>query len=40
MTKGFKLKRELVEEFKEACKRNGVSQASVLSEFMKEYSRK
>lgn len=40
MTKGFKLKRELVEEFEEACKRNGVSQASVLSEFMKEYSKK
>lgn len=40
MTKGFKLKRELVQEFEEACKRNGVSQASVLSEFMREYSKK
>ncbi len=39
MTKSFKLKRELVVEFEEACKINGVSQASVLSEFMREYSK-
>lgn len=33
----FKLKADLVQEFKQACSRNGVSQASVLSAFMKEY---
>lgn len=27
MTKGFKLKRELADEFKEACEKAGVSQA-------------
>lgn len=37
MTKGFKLKRELVEEFEEVCKATGQSQASVISEFMKAY---
>lgn len=37
MTKGFKLKRELVEQFEEACKATGESQASVISEFMREY---
>ncbi len=32
MTKGFKLKRELVEQFESACKEAGVSQAGKISE--------
>lgn len=37
MTKGFKLKRELVEEFEEACKTAGVSQAGKITELMKQF---
>lgn len=37
MTKGFKLKRDLVEEFEKACKAAGVSQAGKISEFMREF---
>lgn len=37
MTKGFKLKRELVEQFEAACKEAGVSQAGKISELMKEF---
>ncbi len=37
MTKGFKLKRELVEQFESACKEAGVSQAGKISELMKEF---
>lgn len=37
MTKGFKLKREIVEQFEEACKKAGVSQASQITEMMKEF---
>lgn len=37
MTKGFKLKREVVEEFEEACKTAGVSQASKITELMKQF---
>ncbi len=37
MTKGFKLKREVVEEFEEACKTARVSQASKITELMKQF---
>ena len=37
MTKGFKLKREIVEQFEEACRNAGVSQASQITEMMKEF---
>lgn len=37
MTKGFKLKRDLVEQFEAACTTNEESQASVISRFMKKY---
>ena len=37
MTKGFKLKRELVEEFEDTCKALGRSQASVIKDFMGEF---
>ncbi len=37
MTKGFKLKRDIVEEFEEACKEVGVSQASKITELMKQF---
>lgn len=37
MTKGFKLKRELVEQFEFACKEAGVSQAGKISELMREF---
>ena len=37
IVKGFKIKKELADEFAEACDRAGQSQASVISEFMQEY---
>lgn len=37
MTKGFKLKREVVEPFVEVCEREGLSQAAVISKFMKDF---
>ena len=37
MTKGFKLKREIVEQFEEACKKAGVSQASQVTKMMREF---
>lgn len=37
MTKGFKLKRNVVEEFAEACEIAGVSQAGKISELMKQF---
>ncbi len=37
MTKGFKLKREVVKEFEEACETAGVSQASKITELMKQF---
>lgn len=39
MTKGFKLKRDSVEEFENACDKAGVSQASQITLMMKEFSR-
>lgn len=37
MTKGFKLKRELADEFKEACEKAGASQAAQISKMMREF---
>ncbi len=37
MTKGFKLKRDTVEQFEEACDRAGRSQAEVIREFMEKF---
>lgn len=37
MTKGFKLKRDIVEQFEEACERVGKPQAEVIREFMEEF---
>ncbi len=37
ITKGFKLKRDLTEEFAEACKKAGVSQASQIAAFMRAF---
>lgn len=34
ISKSYKLKKDVVEAFKEACEKNGVSQASVLSAYM------
>ncbi len=40
ISKSYKLKKDVVEEFKEACDRVGVSQASQLTKLMKEFSEK
>ena len=37
MTKGFKLKKNVVEEFAEACEKAGVSQAGKITELMKQF---
>lgn len=37
MTKGFKLKREVVEQFEDACRKTRVSQASQITEMMKKF---
>lgn len=37
ISKSYKLKRELVEEFAKACEERGVSQAGQLSKMMKEF---
>lgn len=37
VSKSYKLKKALVEEFAEACQLAGVSQAAKLSEFMREF---
>ena len=39
LSKSYTLKKDIVEAFKEACEKNGVSQASVLSAYMVEYAR-
>lgn len=38
MTKGFKIKREVAENFAAACEKAGVSQASQITKMMKEFS--
>lgn len=37
ISKSFKLKKELTEEFKEACEKAGVSQAAQISKMMHEF---
>lgn len=37
MTKGFKLKRDIVEQFEKACERVGKPQAEVIREIMEEF---
>lgn len=38
ISKSYKLRREVVEAFAEACEKTGVSQAGQLSRMMKEYA--
>ena len=40
MSKSYKLKREVVEEFARACEEEGVSQAGQLTKLMKEFVEK
>lgn len=37
MAKSFKLKKDVVEEFEQACKEAGVSQAGKITELMKQF---
>jgi len=37
IAKSYKLKRSLVDEFKNACEQQGISQASAISEFMNNF---
>lgn len=37
MTKGFKLKRDIAEQFAAACEKAGVSQAAQITAMMKEF---
>ena len=37
IVKGFKVKKDLADEFAQACERAGKSQASVISDFMREF---
>ena len=37
ISKSYKLKKDLVEDFAEACRKNGVSQAQQISKMMKDY---
>lgn len=37
VSKSYKLKRDLVEEFAAACERQGISQAAQLSKMMQEF---
>ena len=37
ISKSFKLKKELTDEFKEACEKAGVSQAAQISKMMREF---
>ena len=37
MTKGFKIKREIAEQFEEACQKAGVSQAGQITKLMQEF---
>ena len=39
LSKSYTLKKDIVESFKEACEKQGVSQASVLSAYMVEYAK-
>ena len=37
IVKGFKMKKELSDEFKETCDKLGVAQSSVIIEFMQQF---
>lgn len=37
ITKGFKLKKELADDFAAACEKAGVSQTAAVTNFMKEF---
>ena len=37
MTKGFKIKREVAEQFEEACQKAGVRQAGQITKLMEEF---
>ena len=37
ISKSFKLKKDLTDEFKEACEKAGVSQAAQISKMMREF---
>lgn len=37
MVKGFKLKRELVEQYEKACEKDGVTQTAKIRELMQNY---
>lgn len=37
IAKSYKLKKDLTDEFAQACERAGKSQASVISDFMREF---
>ena len=37
ISKSFKLKKELTDEFKEACEKAGVSQAAQISKMMRDF---
>lgn len=39
IAKSFKLKKELADQFKEACDRKGEAQAVVIARFMEQYIR-
>lgn len=39
LSKSYTLKKDIVEAFKKACEKQGVSQASALSAYMVEYAR-
>lgn len=40
MVKSFKLKRDVVEQFEDACKKAGTSQAAQITKMMKEFIEK
>ncbi|SDB21851.1 hypothetical protein [Butyrivibrio sp. INlla16] len=37
ITKGYKLKKDLTDNFKEACSKSGISQAAALTQFMEAF---
>lgn len=39
MTKGFKIKRDIAEQFEEACEKTGVSQAGQITKMMQAFSK-
>lgn len=39
IVKGFKIRKEIADRFAKACEKEGVSQASKITELMEQYSR-